>query len=516
VQNLLAPPSLAAHPSPRRARNAAIASLRQGAAKGDFCAAMTRQANASPVLLWMRRDLRLRDNAALAAAIATGREVIAAFVLDEAGPEVWAPGGASRWWLHHSLQSLAADLAKCGAGLVLRRGTFETQIPALVAETGACEVHAGLPHEPWARLAVAALGESLGVPLHLHETALLHAPGTIRTQTGGAYGVYTPFSRACHARGLPPAPLPAPTQIRSGTAPRSDVLADWRLLPTAPDWAAGLRAAWQPGEAGAQRRLAAFIAEAVSAYAAQRDRPGIDGTSRLSPHLAFGEISPADIWHAALRSAGEGATKFLNEVLWREFAANLLWEHPTAPEAPLRPEFARMPWREDAAGLRAWQRGLTGIPIVDAGMRQLWQTGWMHNRVRMIAASFLIKHLLLPWQLGEAWFWDTLVDADLATNALSWQWVAGCGADAAPFFRIFNPLLQGLKFDADGAYVRRFVPELAGLPDGDIHAPWEAAPDTLARAGITLGETYPAPIVDLADGRQRALDALKTITKSAA
>jgi deoxyribodipyrimidine photo-lyase len=208
--------------------------------------------------------------------------------------------------------------------------------------------------------------------------------------------------------------------------------------------------------------------------------------------------------------------KFINELLWREFAANLLWDHPTAPEAPLRPDFAGMNWRRSKADLRAWQQGRTGIPIVDAGMRQLWQTGWMHNRVRMIAASFLIKHLLLPWQQGEAWFWDTLVDADLATNALSWQWVAGCGADAAPFFRIFNPVLQGRKFDADGAYVRRFVPELAALPDADIHAPWEASAEALARAQITLGADYPHPIVDLAAGRQRALNALKAISGSAA
>jgi deoxyribodipyrimidine photo-lyase len=354
------------------------------------------------------------------------------------------------------------------------------------------------------------------VTLHLHLTTLLYAPGTIRTQTGGSYGVFTPFSRACHARGLPAPPKAAPRHLKPGEPVRTDALPDWGLLPTKPDWANGLRAAWTPGERGAHRRLTEFVNASLPDYPRQRDLPGIDGTSRLSPHLAFGEISPAEIWHAAEHRGGDGMGKFVNELLWREFAANLLWDHPTAPEAPLRPDFARMKWRRSKADLRAWQQGRTGIPIVDAGMRQLWQTGWMHNRVRMIAASFLIKHLLLPWQQGEAWFWDTLVDADLATNALSWQWVAGCGADAAPFFRIFNPVLQGRKFDADGAYVRHFVPELAALPDADIHAPWEARAEALAHARITLGKDYPHPIVDLAAGRQRALDALKAITGSAA
>jgi deoxyribodipyrimidine photo-lyase len=301
-------------------------------------------------------------------------------------------------------------------------------------------------------------------------------------------------------------PTPAPARIPGVAGVASDRLEDWGLLPTAPDWAGGLRNAWSPGEAGAQARLAAFAAAALDRYKAERDMPGMDGTSRLSPHLAWGEIAPRQLWHA-----GAGYEKFRDEVLWREFAANLLWQHPGLPEAPLRAQFAAMPWRSDAAGLRAWQRGQTGVPIVDAGMRQLWQTGWMHNRVRMVVASFLVKHLLIPWQDGEAWFWDTLVDADLAQNAASWQWVAGCGADAAPYFRVFNPVLQGRKFDPDGAYVRRFVPELAALPDAAIHAPWEAAPLLLAGAGVRLGATYPHPIVDLPMGRDRALAAFAAL-----
>jgi deoxyribodipyrimidine photo-lyase len=286
------------------------------------------------------------------------------------------------------------------------------------------------------------------------------------------------------------------------------------LLPTKPDWAGGLRETWEPGETGALKRLDRFLAHALAEYDTARNIPGQDGTSGLSPHLHFGEISPGRIWHAAAgaKKTGSGLETFLKELLWREFASYLLWHHPDMPEQPLRGEFAKFPWASDQKSLVAWQRGQTGIPIVDAGMRQLWQTGWMHNRIRMVCASFLIKHLLIPWQEGEAWFWDTLVDADLASNAISWQWVAGCGADAAPYFRIFNPVLQGLKFDPDGAYVRRYIPELGHLPDKFIHTPWEADADTLAVARITLGKTYPRPIIGLAEGRDRALSAYKKIT----
>jgi deoxyribodipyrimidine photo-lyase len=273
-----------------------------------------------------------------------------------------------------------------------------------------------------------------------------------------------------------------------------------------------LREMWTPGEAGAMGRAEVFLARGLAGYATERDQPARDATSMLSPHLHFGEISAGQLWHMANRQpGGEGREIFIRELLWREFCASLLWHNPSLPDAPLKPEFAKMNWRDDKPGLKAWQKGQTGVPIVDAGMRQLWQTGWMHNRVRMIVASFLSKHLMIPWQDGEAWFWDTLVDADLASNAGNWQWVAGCGADSAPYFRIFNPVLQGKKFDAEGDYVRRFVPELAKLNARYIHAPWEATQDVLARAGITLGRTYPTPIVDLAEGRNRALEAYAQI-----
>ena len=467
----------------------------------------------APVLLWLRRELRLADNDALRAALATGRKVLPVFILDETTPGAWAPGGAARWWLHHSLAALGADLAARGAKLVLRRGPIARELPRLVHESGAVAIHAGRPAEPWARRAIEAIDP--GVPLQLHETSTLFRPDAIRTGAGGPYGVFTPFARACTAHAPPAPPHPAPARIPSVAPPRSDALAAWHLLPARPDWAGGLRATWQPGEAGAARRLAAFAAEGLADYHRRRDLPEQDGTSRLSPHLAFGEVSPAAAWHAAAGD-GPGPAAWRNELLWREFSAHLLWHHPGLPEQPLRREFAAMPWRSDATALGAWQRGETGVPIVDAGMRQLWQTGWMHNRVRMIVASFLAKHLLLPWQAGEAWFWDTLVDADLASNAAQWQWVAGSGADAAPYFRIFNPVLQAAKFDPDGRYIARFVPELTALPPRLRHAPWQAAPLDLAAGGVVLGRDYPLPLVDLAAGRARALRALEAVTASRA
>jgi deoxyribodipyrimidine photo-lyase len=476
-------------------------------------------ATGAPVIWWVRQDLRLSDNAALSAALATGAPVLPLFVLDDAAAGAWAPGGASRWWLHGGLAALAADLAARGAPLVLRRGDSRRVIPALAEETGARAVFAGRMYEPWARLrdkeVAAALAER-GVGIEGFRTALLFEPWEITTTTGGPYGVYTPFSRACFAAPAPPQPTPPPARIPAPAAvPASDRLDDWSLRPSRPDWAGGLRETWQPGESAAAARLERFLARALSRYDAERNRPDIEGTSGLSPHLHWGEISPGAVWHAALAAGaarGAAVETFLKELIWREFSHHLLWHRPEMPEEPLKPAFAAFPWRNDPAALKAWQRGRTGYPIVDAGMRQLWQTGWMHNRVRMIAASFLVKHLLIPWQEGEAWFWDTLVDADLAANSASWQWVAGCGADAAPYFRIFNPVLQGAKFDPDGLYVRRWVPELARLPADVIHRPWEASPLALAEAGVTLGRTYPWPIVEHAAARARALAALASIS----
>ncbi len=469
-----------------------------------------------PVILWLRRELRLHDNAALAAAVASGRPVLPVFVLDRETAGDWASGGASLWWLHGSLQALAADLRQAGATLTLRQGRTAEVLAGLVAETGAVAIHAGQAVEPWARRLLDGLAATAGVPVHLARTVTLYEPGSVRTKTGGGYGVFTPFSHACLAKGEPAAALPAPASI-TGAAATSETLESWGLLPTHPDWAAGLRATWSPGEREAMLRMRKFASDAVAGYGDSRNSPGVDGTAMLSPRLHWGEISPSQAWHAAREAAPEasGTDGWINELLWREFSADLLWQHPDLPEQPLRREFAAMPWRHDPAGLEAWQRGRTGIPIVDAGMRQLWQIGWMHNRVRMITASFLVKHLLIHWRDGTLWFWDTLVDADLASNSGQWQWIAGCGADAAPFFRIFNPVLQGQKFDADGGYVRRWVPELARLPNRHLHAPWEAPAETLAAAGIVLGQDYPRPVVDLAHGRERALAAFKTLRAKA-
>ena len=466
----------------------------------------------------------MQDNPALHGALARGGPVVPVYVLDDAGDAAWPPGGAARWWLHRSLASLDASLRERGSRLILARGRAEDELPRLIETTGAGAILWNRRYEPAVRerdAAIKAAFTSAGLEAKSFNGALLHEPHTIANKQGGPFQVFTPFWRHCLTLPvdaplkLTAATLPAPTKW-----PRSLALAELELTPKIP-WDAGLAEAWEPGEAGAARRLKRFASAAMSAYADERDFPGSDGTSMLSPWLHAGELSPRQIWAAAQaqsRDSGvfppsRGAGVFLSEVGWREFGYHLLYHFPRTPEAPLRREFERFPWADDPGGakLRAWQRGRTGYPIVDAGMRQLWHTGWMHNRVRMIVASFLVKHLRLPWQRGAAWFWDTLVDADLASNTLGWQWSAGCGADAAPYFRIFAPVLQGRKFDPDGDYVRRWVPELARLPGEHLHAPWEAPAEMLAAAGVKLGETYPRPIVDHATARAEALAALKQL-----
>ena len=476
---------------------------------------MTKRAKARTALVWFRSDLRLADHRPLNAACANAEHVLAVYVHDAAAAGRWTPGGAALWWLHHSLQSLGEAIAKAGGTLVLRRGDAAAIIAELAHAAGADQVHCGATHEPWLRALDAKVADRLrqdGIALLHHRTATLFDLDDIRTREGGLYGVYTPFARTCRALPDPEPPLPAPRHIAApGGDWGSEALEDWRLLPTRPDWAAGLRATWQPGETGAHARLARFLRHHLDGYGDSRNIPGDeDGTSMLSPHLRWGELSAVQVWHAARKAPpAAGLGTFQGELLWHEFAAYLLANHPTLPEQPLRDAFANLPWRRDPKALRAWQQGRTGLPIVDAGMRQLWQVGWMHNRVRMITASLLCKHLLLPWQTGEDWFWDTLVDGDLATNSASWQWVAGCGTDAQPFFRIFNPVTQSKKFDAEGTYIRRWVPELARLPNRYLHAPWEAPSAALTQAGIALGRDYPRPIVSLAEGRDRALAAFR-------
>ena len=470
-----------------------------------------------PVVVWLRNDLRLADHRALAAAVATGAPLVFVYILDDETPGAWKRGAASRWWLDKSLAALDGALRARGGRLTLRRGAATQVLPRLVADCDAQAVYFTRAYEPHAVAVEDILKvtfDAAGVAFKRFGGHLLREPEEVRTKAGDVYKVYTPFWKSLSADFTPPKPLAASKTLLGFEHDLvSDALADWRLHPATPDWSGGFSECWQPGEAGAHARLKTFLVDALQDYAEDRNRPDKPGTSRLSPHLHFGEISPAQCWTAAVHAAhatggaGKGLETFLKELVWREFSHTLLYYWPDLPEQPFRQEFAAFPWRRDAAHLRAWQRGATGYPIVDAGMRELWHTGYMHNRVRMIVASFLIKHLLVPWQDGEAWFWDTLVDADLANNAASWQWVAGSGADAAPYFRIFNPIAQGLKFDPDGAYVRRWVPELAALSNEALHAPWEAPALMLAAAGITLGKRYPLPIVDHAAARARALAA---------
>lgn len=478
-----------------------------------------------PVVVWFRQDLRLNDNPALAAAAASGRPVIAVYILDTSGGD-WTPGGAVRWWLHHSLTSLATALRRhYGLQLTLRCGDPAAILPALLQETGAETVHWNRVYEPGGIARDAALKAALqkqGVAVETHNAALLFEPLTVKTQAGGWFKVFSPFWRACLTQ-----PSPVPQRAPKSLTPYlktldSDALEGWNLLPTRPDWAGGLRDSWTPGETGAAERLQAFIDKDLHRYADGRDRPDLNCTSRLSPHLHFGEIGPRQVWQAVQMAAdrdqditragiAQNADKFLSELGWREFCHHLLFHFPALAQQNFRSDFDAFPWNPRPDFVKAWQRGQTGYPIVDAGMRQLWQTGWMHNRVRMIAASFLIKHLLQDWRLGEAWFWDTLVDADLANNAGGWQWVAGSGADAAPYFRIFNPVLQGEKFDPEGDYVRRWVPELAPLPTKYLHKPWAAPAAVLTQATIVLGRDYPQPLVDHDAARKAALAAFAAL-----
>jgi deoxyribodipyrimidine photo-lyase len=386
---------------------------------------------------------------------------------------------------------------------------------SLIRETGATAVYWNRLYDPKIidrdKAVKNALREA-GIEARSFNSSLLHEPWTILTQQEKPYQVFTPFYRACLEIGPPSKPRPAPRSIRSVAAARSLKIDDLGLMPKIP-WYHGIAETWSPGERGARKRLSKFEPRA-SRYKSERDRPDLESTSRLSPHLHFGEISPRQVWWAIREShAGSAAEPYLRQLIWREFAHHLLYHFPHTTDQPLRPEFARFPWREDRTLLSAWERGRTGYPIVDAGMRELWHTGWMHNRVRMIVASFLVKDLMIPWQAGARWFWDTLVDADLANNTLGWQWTAGCGADAAPYFRIFNPILQGEKFDPDGTYVKRWVPELARAPARWLHRIFEQDQASLEAVGIQIGRDYPSPLVNHAAARDVALAAYEGIRR---
>lgn len=466
------------------------------------------QAMTSPQIVWLRRDLRLADQPALYAAAQSG-PVIPVYILDDKSAGDHAYGGASRWWLHHSLKNLADDLERRGSRLVLRRGNAVEILCQLAQDTGAQVLHAIRHYEPWWCEAEESLAAKLAgeCGLCLHEGNYLMPPGMVTTASGEAYKIYSPFARAMLAHFPPRDPLQEPPTLPAPQSwPESDRLGDWGLHPERPDWSNGLAAFWDVGEPAAQRRLKEWGKE-VAHYSTKRDFPSIKGSSRLSPHLHFGEISPAQIWHQLAGKGGEGWTGFEKELIWRDYAQNVINQFPDYSRESYRKGYGML-WRQAEGDpsvrrdLVAWQKGMTGYPIVDAGMRQLWRTGWMHNRVRMLTASFLVKHLLIDWRVGEQWFWNTLVDADYANNGVNWQWVSGTGVDSNMFVRIMAPLRQSEKFDAAG-YIREYVPELAGVPDAQIHDP-----------PAQIRGAYPAPIVGHREARERALAAYRSAKES--
>lgn len=470
------------------------------------------------VIVWFRQDLRLADHPAFFEACRRGGPVIPVYIESFEEEGEWAPGAASRYWLHQALALLDADLRAKGSRLTFRSGPALHGLLELIQETGSDAVFWSRRYEPAVIERDKQVKERLraaGVEAKSFNSALLFEPWQVQTQQAGPYQVFTPFWKACRAYAEPADPTPEPKQILPPAKwPGSMKLAELDLEPHI-DWTSGLRQAWAFGRKGALETLDRFLAKAVSGYEEDRNRPDMVGSSRLSPYLHFGEIGPREIWKAVQKRAGKlktpearkSAEVYLSEIGWREFAHHLLYHYPHTTDQPLREKFSAFPWKRSPKALSAWQKGLTGYPIVDAGMRELWATGWMHNRVRMVVASFLVKDLMIPWQSGAKWFWDTLVDANLASNTLGWQWTAGCGADAAPYFRIFNPTSQGRKFDPEGAYVRRWVPELAALPPKWIHCPSEAPSDVINACGVQLGKTYPRPIVDHSEARDAALEA---------
>ena len=472
-------------------------------------------------ILWLRRDLRISDNPAMSEAFNANQSVIPVYIHDDGAKN--APIGAAAWWLHGSLSALSKTLSALGQPLILRRGDERETLHNLIEEIGASAVYWNRRYDPNSieidRILKSELSER-GLDVRTYNATLTREPWEVKTGSDSHYRVFTPFWRT--VRKIGPARTEQPPLTKKNirlplTNIATDALNDWTLLPTKPNWASEFPKHWTPGEAGAHDRLMEFLDNGINLYKDKRDHPDIDATSRLSAHLAFGEISPITIWNRteAARAHGkisdDDADKFLAEVGWRDFSYNLLYHYPDLPQTPLKSEFKNYPWQDDPQKIALWQRGQTGYPIVDAGMRQLWRTGWMHNRIRMVAASFLVKDICANWTHGREWFHETLVDHDAASNAASWQWVAGCGADAAPFFRIFNPVTQSEKFDKDGAYIRRFVPELADMPAKYIHAPWRAPDDVLAAAGVELGKTYPEPMLNHKNARDFALDAYKKI-----
>lgn len=479
---------------------------------------------APTTILWFRLDLRLADNPALLAAITRKGAVIPVFIWAPGQEGEWAPGTASRWWLHQSLASLSRSLRAAGSQLIIRKGPSIEALRRLIKETGASAVYWNRRYEPRVIARDAAIEKALrriNIKARSCNSALLFEPESVVSSVSKPYQVFTPFWKSCLAAPEVAKPAPAPRRIKPPpTWPASIPLEQLHLEPKI-DWAHGIRKSWKPGEKAARARLRRFVKSALAEYSLGRDFPARLDTSRLSPYLHFGELGPRQVWHAVKHATAiiahpgrtEAANIFLRQLVWREFAFHLLFHFPHTTNQPLRSGFARFRWSQRRSALKAWQRGRTGYPLVDAGMRELRTTGWMHNRVRMVVASFLVKDLLIAWRKGAAWFWDTLVDADLANNTLGWQWVAGCGADAAPYFRVFNPVRQSQKFDPRGDYIRKWVPELAKLSLPYLHEPWTAPAELLRHARVTLGKSYPLPIVNHDQARQLALAAYEAVRK---
>lgn len=468
-------------------------------------------------IVWFRQDLRIEDHPALVAACQKG-SVLPVYIHGSDGEGNWGLGGASKWWLHHSLESLGQELKSIGLSLVIRQGNALQELEMLIAETGAFAVYWSRRYEPACIERDTEIKRELlskKIDAQSFNSSLMFEPWTIANKQGKPFQVFTPFWRNCLSNNPEPErPVAAPKDASGPKQPVAGLrIDDLELLPRI-HWDEGIKGTWKPGATHAKACLSQFLKGAILEYKEARDLPAIEGISRLSPYLHFGEISPRMIWHTVVKAYADRKDEvecYLRQLGWREFAHHLLFHFSQTPEMPLRKDFMSFPWKKNPGHLKAWQKGLTGYPFVDAGMRQLWHTGWMHNRVRMVVGSFLVKHLLITWNRGAEWFWDTLVDADLANNTLGWQWVGGCGADAAPYFRIFNPITQGEKFDPEGVYVRKWIPELAALANKWIHKPWEAPDDVLRGAGITLGKTYPKPIVDHAKARVDALAAFSSI-----
>jgi len=475
-------------------------------------------------ILWFRLDLRLADNSALLAAIARKGAVIPVFIWAPGEEGEWVPGTASRWWLHQSLANLSESVHATGSRLIIRSGPSLETLHRLLEETGASAVYWNRRYEPRVIARDAAIEKALrkrNIEVRSFNSALLFEPGSVLSSGSKPYQVFTPFWKSCLAAAEVPMPAAAPRRIKSPAKwPASLSLERLHLEPEF-DRAIGIREIWRPGENAAQIQLRRFVRSGLAEYTLGRDFPARLDTSRLSPYLHFGELGPRQVWHAVKHAIAvvphpkraEAANVFLRQLIWRDFAFHLLVHFPHTCNQPLRPKFARFQWSQSRSALSAWQQGRTGYPLVDAGMRELRTTGRMHNRARMVVASFLVKDLLIAWQRGAEWFWDTLVDADLANNTLGWQWVAGCGADAAPYFRVFNPVRQSQKFDPRGDYIRKWVPELAKLPLPYLHEPCTAPAELLRRAGVALGKNYPLPIVNHNQARQLALAAYDSLRR---